>query len=131
MSKDLDIDKYKEGNEKLIDNIYAKKKKSNEIRKFIKSNDKKSDSEEVFSENTNKINIEESEDDESEEKESDENEKIENIKDIKMKKIIKKFKLKFNDKLRFEVEKKLKEKGISDEDYKELYYIYKKYLIKF
>ena len=48
-----------------------------------------------------------------------------------MKKIIKKFKLKFNDKLRFEVEKKLKEKGISVEDYKELFYIYKKYLIKF
>ena len=131
MSKDLDIDKYKEGNEKLIDKIYALKKKSNEIRKFIKSNDKKNDSEEVFSENTNKINIEESEDDESEEKESDENEKIENIKDIRMKKIIKKFKLKFNDELRFEVEKKLKEKGISDEDYEELYYIYKKYLIKF
>ena len=48
-----------------------------------------------------------------------------------MKKIIKKFKLKFNDKLRFEVEKKKKKKGISDEDYEELYYIYKKYLIKF
>lgn len=130
MSKDLDIDKYKEENEKLIANIYDSKKKSNQIRKFIKSKDKKNDSE-VFSENTNKINIEESEDDESEEKESDENEKIENIKDIRMKKIIKKFKLKFNDKLRFEVEKKLKEKGISDEDYEELYYIYKKYLIKF
>lgn len=130
MSKDLDIDKYKEENEKLIAKFYDSKEKSNQIRKFIKSKDKKNDSE-VFSENTNKINIEESEDDESEEKESDENEKIENIKDIRMKKIIKKFKLKFNDELRFEVEKKLKEKGISVEDYKELYYIYKKYLIKF
>jgi len=133
MSKDIDIDKYKEENEKLeevIAKIYASKKKSNQIRKFIKSNDKKDDSE-IFSENKNKINIEESEDDESEEKESDEDEKIENIKDIKMKKIIKKFKLKFNDELQFEVEKKLNEKGISDEDYEELYYIYKQYLIKF
>ena len=62
--------------------------------------------------------------DEEEDFESDEEESEESLKDERIKRILKKFKIKNFDDLPYNIEKKLTESGLSQQDYYDLNYIY-------
>jgi len=59
--------------------------------------------------------------------EDEEEEKEENIEKKKMKRILKKFNFKYDEELSINVEKKLSEKDLSEDDYKDLNYLYLKF----
>ena len=62
--------------------------------------------------------------DEEEDFESGEEESEESVKDERIKRILKKFKIKNFDDLPYNIEKKLTESGLSQQDYYDLNYIY-------
>ena len=64
-----------------------------------------------------------------EEEENSEESEEEEIEDKRMRKILKKFKFKYNEELLSNVESKMDEKGLSQKDYDDLNYIYKIYEI--
>ena len=56
-------------------------------------------------------------------------EELKYLKDEKMKRILRKFKFKYDEDLQFNVEKKMKEHNLTLEDYGDLDYLYKKFMI--
>ena len=121
MNSIIDLEKYK--NEQKIKEEEKKNKKSknklNKNKKYIKffSKEKEGNYEKDFEE-------EEDSEENSEEKEYEKE-------DPKYMMILKKFKFKNDEELSFNVEQKLKETGLSQEDYNDLYFLYFKFLKKY
>ena len=132
LSEKINIEKYLE-EEKKKEEKESKEKSLNQSskkqfqKKFFKGKKK------YYLRNIEKNNDEESYE-EKEGEDIDENdeekEKEENIEKKKMKRILKKFNFKNDEELLINVEKKLSEKDLSEDDYKDLNYLYLK-LIKF
>jgi hypothetical protein len=120
MEQIIDIKKYLEEKEKSINKSSKKQcgKKSPQEKKnyFFKS----------FKKDKNEESFEEKEEDNNEnDEEEEEKEKIEKK---KIQRILKKFNFKYDEELPFNVEKKLGEKDLSQEDYKDLNYLYLKFV---
>ena len=126
MSQKINIEKYMEEQkekEKFDENEKAKRKKSSstQSKKHYYStptdNKKSNNNIELFEEEDNS--------DSYQDKNSGEEE---NIEDEKMMKILKKYKLKYDEELLSNIEKKFKEPGLTQKDYENLNYVYIKFM---
>ena len=111
MSSKIDIDKYMEEKREKEEKEGKKNKSSSTL-------------------NTKEINSSDEIEEEENSEESEESEERENkskIEDKKMRRILKKFNFKYDEELRYNVESKMDEKDLSQEDYDDLNYLYIKF----
>ena len=138
MKKKINIKNYLEENEEKEKKVEEKKKKSHKKGKKYDSPNKKEysfnyiikfTSEEKEQENEENDEWEENEEEEDSEEDSEEKEETEEQK--KLKRVLQKLGIKNDEELSLNIEKKLNEKGLSQDDYNILYDLYLKFLVKY
>lgn len=129
----IDLEKYKKEKQKKEEeriNIKSENKKKNKSKKYMKFISKKKV--EKYCSLGGKNKKEDCEEDSEEEDSEESNEEKGNGKeDKRYKMILKKFNFKNDEELSFNVEQKLKETDLSQEDYDDLYYLHFKFLKKY
>lgn len=126
MEKKIDIQKYIQEQK---ENEEEEKKKMSPFKKKKKGSNKNYLNALNKEEKTSQENLSENEDESPDEYSDEEEESKEevSIKDKRMERILKKFKLKNDENLKFNVEKKMNEPGLAQEDINDLGYIYFRY----
>jgi hypothetical protein len=131
MSLQIDIQKYmeeqKEKEKSEEKKIIKKMKKKNKY--YLPLKTKEGETSEEYSVQTKKEEVSDSSEICEENEEIKEYEELKYLKDEKMKRILRKFKFKYDEDLQFNVEKKMKEPNLTLEDYGDLDYLYKKFMI--
>lgn len=130
MNLQIDIQKYMEEQkekEKIEEKkIVKKKKKKNQY--YLPLKTKEGETSEEYSVQTQKEEVSNSSEICEENEEIKEYEELKYLKDEKMKRILRKFKFKYDEDLQFNVEKKMEEPNLTLEDYGDLDYLYKKFM---
>ena len=130
MNSKIDIDKYMKEKREKEEKEEKKGKKNKSTSSHKKSKKSKGKSHLKLSEKVEEINsydeIEEEEEENSEE--SEERKEKRKIGDKKMRRILKKFNFKYDEDLKSNVENKMDETGLSQEDYDDLNYLYIKFM---
>ena len=131
MNSKIDIEKYmKEKQEKEEKEEKGEKEdKSHKSSSSKKSKHQKRKSHLKLSEKVEKKNsADEISEEEENSEESDEKEKKRKLEDKEMKRILKKFNFKYDEELFYNIESKMDETGLSQEDYDDLNYLYIKFM---
>ena len=125
MESQIDINKYnkekleiEKNNENIILSKKQKKGRTNYLNKSVEEGNK------VSSKVQNRTKEEDELEDEEEDLESYEEESEESVKDERTKRTLKKFNIKNDDDLPYNIKRKLNESGLSEQDYCDLNYIY-------
>ena len=128
MNSKIDLEKYlKEKKEK--EEKEEKENKSHKSSSSKKSKHRKRKSHLKLSEKVEKkSSADEISEEEENSEESDEKEKKRKFEDKEMKRILKKFNFKYDEELFYNIESKMDEKGLSQEDYDDLNYLYIKFM---
>ena len=130
MNSKIDIDKYMKEKREKEEKEEKKGKKNKSTSSHKKSKKSKGKSHLKLSEKVEEINsydeIEEEEEENSEE--SEERKEKRKIGDKKMRRILKKFNFKYDEDLKSNVENKMDETGLSQEDHDDLNYLYIKFM---